>query len=84
MKDFDHLNVLSLIGVSIDAGESPYIVMPYMANGSLLSYLKKERPNLTIAVGSDEDMVSTVCIIPVDLDAIVRSNLVQLKVAPAI
>ena len=62
MKDFDHPNVLSLIGVSIDAGESPYIVMPYMANGSLLSYLKKERPNLTIAVGADEDMVSTVCI----------------------
>ena len=48
-------------------GESPYIVMPYMANGSLLSYLKKKRPNLTIAVGSEDDMVSTVCIIPVDL-----------------
>ena len=79
MKDFDHPNILKLIGVSIDAGQSPYIVMPYMANGSLLSYLKKERPNLTIAVGSDEDMVSTVNIIPVDLDAIVRSNLVQAK-----
>ena len=77
MKDFDHPNILKLIGVSIDAGQSPYIVMPYMANGSLLSYLKKERPNLTIAVGSDEDMVSSVNIIPVD--AIVRSNLVQAK-----
>ena len=60
MKDFKHLNVLNLIGVSIDAGESPYIVMPYMANGSLLSYLKKERPNLTIAEGAGDELVSLV------------------------
>lgn len=26
----------------------PYIVLPYMANGSLLKYLKKERNNLVI------------------------------------
>ena len=58
MKDFDHPNVLNLIGVSIDAGESPHIVMPYMANGSLLSFLKKERPNLTVAEGAGDEMVS--------------------------
>ena len=59
MKDFKHLNVLNLIGVTIDAGESPYIIMPYMANGNLLSFLKKERPNLTIAedAGDDSEMV---------------------------
>ena len=49
MKSFKHPNVLSLIGVSIDAGEAPFIVMPFMTNGSLLAYLRKERPHLTIA-----------------------------------
>ncbi len=49
MKSFDHPHVLSLIGVSIDAGEAPFIVMPFMSNGSLLAYLRKERPHLTIS-----------------------------------
>jgi len=62
MKAFSHPNVLSLIGVCADAGESPYLVMPYMAKGSLLAYLKKERPNLTIAEGASEDLVS--CVAP--------------------
>ncbi len=57
MRYFDHPNVLGLIGVSINAGEVPYLVMPFMANGSLLSYLKKERANLTIAEGANEDLV---------------------------
>ena len=60
MKALSHPNILNLIGVSVDAGDSPYIIMPYMANGSLLSYLRKERPNLTIAVGASVDLVSSV------------------------
>ena len=60
MKRFDHLNVLTLVGVCIDAGRAPYIVMPFMSNGSLLSYLKKERHNLTVAEGSDQELVSVV------------------------
>ena len=58
MKHFDHPNVLHLIGVCLDAGPAPYVVMPYMANGSLLHYLKKERNNLVLPVGVDEDVVS--------------------------
>ena len=57
MKAFQHTNVLSLIGVCIDAGAAPYLVMPYMLNGSLLSYLRKERPKLTIVEGAMDDMV---------------------------
>ena len=60
MKALSHPNILNLIGVSIDAGEFPYIIMPYMANGSLLSYLRKERPNLTIAAGASADLVSSI------------------------
>ena len=57
MKHFDHPNVLHLIGVCLDAGPAPYVVMPYMANGSLLHYLKKERSNVILGVGVDEDVV---------------------------
>ncbi len=57
MKSFDHPNILSLIGVCVDAGSAPYIVMPYMENGSLLSYLKRERPKLTIIEGADPELV---------------------------
>ena len=54
MIKFKHLHVLNLIGVCIDSGKAPFIIMPYMANGSLLTYLKKERPKLTIAQGAEE------------------------------
>ena len=57
MTQFDHPNVMSLIGVSIDVGKAPYIVMPYMANGSLLSYLRKERPNLNVTSDAGEELV---------------------------
>ena len=58
MKTFNHPNVLNLIGVSLDTGVSPYIVMPYMANGSLLTYLRKERPNLSVREGAPEHTVN--------------------------
>ena len=48
MSSLDHPNVLTLIGMCVDGGPAPYIVMPFMFNGSLLSYLKKERENLVL------------------------------------
>ena len=58
MKRFDHPNVISLIGVCVDAGPAPYIIMPLMGNGSLLSYLKKHRTELMPSDTADEDVVS--------------------------
>ena len=58
MAKFNHPNVMRLIGICIDKGPSPYIVMPYMAYGSLLSYLKKRRPELTLANDDDKELVS--------------------------
>ena len=55
MMDLDHPNVLGLIGVCVDAGPAPYLVMPYMAQGSLLSYLKKHRPDLVFFEGEDQN-----------------------------
>ena len=57
MSRFNHAHVMGLIGVCLDAGPAPYIVMPYMANGSLLQYLKRERHNLVLVEGTDDDDV---------------------------
>eukprot|EP00731_Ephydatia_muelleri_P015946 Em0009g370a len=57
MKDLNHPNILGLIGICIERGTAPYIVMPFMANGSLLSYLKQERNTLTIANGAEQDLI---------------------------
>ena len=58
MYKFDHPNVLTLRGVCLDGGTAPYIIMPFMANGSLLAYLKKNRGKLVVSLSDkDEDDV---------------------------
>ena len=51
MKTFDHPNVLPLLGVCIDYDDEDVlkIVMPFMANGDLKTFLKDSRvsPNNT-------------------------------------
>ena len=59
MSRFKHAHVMGLIGVCLDGGSAPYIIMPYMANGSLLKYLKRERGNIVLSENADEDEVST-------------------------
>jgi serine/threonine protein kinase len=58
MKEFNHPNVLTLIGVCLDGGPAPYIVMPFMEKGSLLSYLREERRNLVLDSTVSEENVS--------------------------
>ena len=48
MLEFNHPHVLSLIGVCLDTGPGVSMVMPFMANGSLKDYLKRERSNFEI------------------------------------
>ena len=43
MKDLNHPNILRLIGICVDGGPAPFIITPFMENGSLLSYLRKNR-----------------------------------------
>ena len=58
MYNFNHPNVLTLRGVCLDGGTAPYIIMPFMANGSLLAYLKKNRETLVVSLSDkDEDDV---------------------------
>ena len=56
MRNLNHPNVLSLTGVCIDGGSAPYIVMPFMVNGSLLPYLKKHRDELIVSLGNEQDV----------------------------
>ena len=58
MCTFDHPNVLTLKGVCLDGGPAPYLVMPFMANGSLLSYLRNNRNSIVIAEDHSEEEVS--------------------------
>ena len=57
MQSFDHPHVMTLIGVCLDAGPGLALVMPYMANGSLLAYLKNERSSLDLTYDADLDAV---------------------------
>ncbi|XP_064385904.1 uncharacterized protein LOC135334578 isoform X3 [Halichondria panicea] len=60
MQEFHHPHVMPLIGVCLDAGPGVSMVMPYMTNGSLLDYLKKERSALELAEGEDSEKVLAV------------------------
>ena len=57
MAKFDHPNVIGLIGVSL-SNKTPFLVMPYMANGCLLSYLRKNRTELTVENESSTELVA--------------------------
>jgi len=83
MKQFNHPNVMNLIGVCMDAGPAPYIVMPFMANGSLLSYLRKERSNLLLDETADEDLVRVMWKKNTETTNDVHIKIEQLKAAHA-
>ena len=57
MQSFKHPNVMSLIGVCENLSGGPAVVMPFMANGSVLDYLKKNRKNLVLDAKAKETMV---------------------------
>ena len=57
MSRFNHPNIMKLLGVSINVGRTLYVIMPFMAQGSLLSFLRKNRADLTV---DNEDMIDLV------------------------
>ena len=58
MDNLSHPHVMNLIGVSISNTLSPILIMPFMENGSLLNYLKKERSNIYLDYDVEEESVS--------------------------
>ncbi|XP_022081154.1 hepatocyte growth factor receptor-like [Acanthaster planci] len=47
MKNFSHPNVLKLLGLTFDRMGQPLIVLPFMANGDLKSFVKMRKQELT-------------------------------------
>ena len=45
MFSFKHPNVMSLIGVCLEE-ETPLVVMPFMVNGSVLEFVRRNRESL--------------------------------------
>lgn len=48
MKDFDHENVLALVGVALDSNGLPMVVTPFMLYGDLRSYISDEASSPTV------------------------------------
>ncbi|XP_077488502.1 hepatocyte growth factor receptor-like isoform X2 [Amblyomma americanum] len=48
MKDFHHVNVLQLIGLTIDDIDGLMVITPYMKHGDVLSYIRDENNNPTV------------------------------------
>ena len=63
MQSFEHPNVMSLIGVCENFCGGPAIVMPFMANGSVLDYLRRERKSLVLSTEAEESMVCTLKVV---------------------
>ena len=61
MRKFNNPHVLTLSGVCLDGGPAPYIIMPFMAKGSLLDYLKKNRGTLVVSHVNDIDDHVRIC-----------------------
>ena len=45
MLSFNHPNVMPLVGMALD-GEKPLIIMPFMMQGTLLQYVRKNKSYL--------------------------------------
>ena len=56
MLTFSHPNVMPLIGLSFDE-DTPLIIMPFMSNGTVLSYVRESRKSLYFLESSDNIQV---------------------------
>ena len=56
MLSFKHHNVMSLIGLCLD-GDVPLIIMPFMSDGSVLDYVRKNRQHLFLTEESSQEKV---------------------------
>jgi len=42
LAEYEHVNILTTLGVMWKAGDRPYVVLPYMAKGDLCKLLQKQ------------------------------------------
>ncbi len=60
MHHLSHPHLMNVAGVCLSSDLCPMIIMPFMSNGSLLDYIKKERTNLYLSYDAEEVNVSKV------------------------
>ena len=48
MKTFNHPNVMKLIGISFKSNGSPLVILPFMKNGDLLTYIRNPENSPTV------------------------------------
>ena len=58
MLNFNHPNVMSLIGLSFE-GEMPLLIMPFMSKGNVLGYVREHRETLFLT-DIDHEKVETI------------------------
>jgi len=59
--------VMTLIGVCVSVGGGPAIVMPFMENGSLLNYLRRDKKNITVKDDQDLETVSCMSLLETNI-----------------
>ena len=74
MSELSHPNIMSLVGVCVNSSRGPSIVMPYMANGSLLDYLRRERESLYLDFNAETNTVSVYKSLKNDVHVIITVN----------
>ena len=64
MKNFDHPNVLSLLGACVDMNDDDMLkmILPFMSNGDLKNYLRTNRLDPT-----NTEQLTKVCIIGMEM-----------------
>ena len=59
MVHFNHPNVMTLTGVVLDDRGAPLLVMPYMAKGTLLTYVRDNKTQFLCENEEEPDKVSS-------------------------
>ena len=60
MVHFDHPNVMILTGVILEEGSAPLLVMPYMAKGTVLTFVRDNKTQFLFENEEEQQKVSTV------------------------
>ena len=58
MVHFDHPNVMPLTGVILEEGSAPLLVMPYMAKGSVLTFVRDNKIQFLVENEEEQQKVS--------------------------
>ena len=62
LSKLKHPNIMEIVGVCLDGGAVPFLVMPFMSNGNLLKYLKNNKKTFVLPVNNSPDKLVSLVI----------------------